>query len=185
MNRKEKRPSGPGRPDGVLKGSFTVEMSLLMPIILFLFMGCVLATFYFHDKNILAGAAYETAVVGSTKMREKDGVTEAELERLCRDRIRKKCIFMTGSQVSVDISDEEIQVRVTAHKNRFSVSVLKKAAVTCPEKKIRDADRLEKGAKFLEGKIEDILKGLGEDTTGDGETGTESGEQVNGESDHD
>lgn len=43
-----------------LNGSFTVEMSLLMPMILFLVMGCVLACFYYHDKNIIAGAAYET-----------------------------------------------------------------------------------------------------------------------------
>ena len=37
-----------------LNGSFTVEMSLLMPMILFLVMGCVLACFYYHDKNIIA-----------------------------------------------------------------------------------------------------------------------------------
>lgn len=67
-----------------LNGSFTVEMSLLMPMILFLVMGCVLACFYYHDKNIIAGAAYETAVVGSTKAREKDGIQEAELKALFR-----------------------------------------------------------------------------------------------------
>ena len=41
-----------------LKGSMTVEMSFLMPIILLLLMNSILAAFYFHDKNILAGAAY-------------------------------------------------------------------------------------------------------------------------------
>lgn len=46
-----------------LKGSMTVEMSFLMPIILLLLMNSILAAFYFHDKNILAGAAYETAVI--------------------------------------------------------------------------------------------------------------------------
>ena len=57
-----------------LQGSMTVEMSFLMPMILFLIMACILAVFYYHDKNILAGAAYETAVAGSTKAREKDGI---------------------------------------------------------------------------------------------------------------
>ena len=33
-----------------LKGSFTVEMSLLMPFLLFLIMGCILTVFYYHDK---------------------------------------------------------------------------------------------------------------------------------------
>ena len=41
------------------RGSMTVEMSFLMPMILFLIMGCILAVFYYHDKNILSGAAYE------------------------------------------------------------------------------------------------------------------------------
>ena len=80
-----------------LNGSFTVEMSLLMPMILFLVMGCVLACFYYHDKNIIAGAAYETAVVGSTKAREKDGIQEAELKALFQERVGKKCILFPGA----------------------------------------------------------------------------------------
>lgn len=78
-----------------VSASFTVEMSVLMPMILFLIMGCILAAFYYHDKSILSGAAYETAVVGSTKMREKNGIKEEELEALLKERIRGKCILMT------------------------------------------------------------------------------------------
>ena len=64
--------------DYKVQASMTVEMSFLMPMILFLIMGCILAVFYYHDKNILSGAAYETAVVGSTKAREKEGIKEGE-----------------------------------------------------------------------------------------------------------
>ena len=70
-----------------LQGSMTVEMSFLMPMIMFLIMGCILAVFYYHDKNILSGAAYETAVVGSTKARAKDGIKEGELEMLFYQRV--------------------------------------------------------------------------------------------------
>ena len=99
-----------------LNGSFTVEMSLLMPMILFLVMGCVLACFYYHDKNIIAGAAYETAVVGSTKAREKDGIQEAELKALFQERVGKK----------------------------MSLAVESRAAVTEPERYIRDIRRIKK-----------------------------------------
>ncbi len=137
----------------VLKAGYTVEMSLLMPIILWLFMGCVMAVFYFHDKNILNGAAYETAVVGSTQMREPDGVTEEDLIGLCRRRIGTKCFLMTDQTVSVDITDEDILVMVTADNGYFSLSVKNRAAVTEPEKKIRDADRatkiVEKGFEII------------------------------------
>ena len=69
-----------------LKGSFTVEMAFLIPMILFLIMGCIRISFYYHDKNIIAGAAYETAVAGSTKVREKDGISESELNALFKKK---------------------------------------------------------------------------------------------------
>ncbi len=169
MRRKIRRAKTRIKESG-LQGSVTVEMTYLMPVILLVIIGCLMATFYFHDKNILAGAAYETAVVGSTKMRERDGVTEEELVSLCRQRIGRKCILLSAQTVSVDITDEEIQVAVKAHKKSFGVSVLKKAAVTKPEQKIRDAGRLKKGAEIvadgLQENLRDRNKESEEDTDG-------------------
>ena len=90
----------------MVRGSMTVEMSVLMPMILFLIMGCILAVFYFHDKNILSGTAYETAVVGSTKARDKNGVKPGELEALFHQRVKDKCILLTRTQVSVQIEKD-------------------------------------------------------------------------------
>lgn len=59
--------------DYKVQGSMTVEMSFLMPIILFLIMGCILSVFYYHDKIILSGAAYETAVVGVQRRGRRRG----------------------------------------------------------------------------------------------------------------
>ena len=67
-----------------LTGSLTVEMSLLMPLILLLLMSSILAVFYFHDKNILAGVAYETAAVAGTRAREEEGWHAGEMEALFR-----------------------------------------------------------------------------------------------------
>ncbi|MEY8283369.1 TadE family protein [Lachnospiraceae bacterium 50-23] len=125
-----------------LKGSMTVEMSFLMPMIMFLVMGCILAVFYYHDKNVLSGAAYETAVAGSTRMRERDGIDEGELEALYAERTEGKCILFAGSSAQVSVGEKEIVVEATAQKGRFMLSVLKKAAVTDPEKYIRDRRRM-------------------------------------------
>lgn len=133
-----------------LSGSMTVEMSFLMPMILFLIMGCILAVFYYHDKNILGAAAYETAVVGSTKAREKDGVETGKLQALYRERIRKKCVLFPTGRANVTVGKEEIEVMVTAKKGKFKVAVRKCAAVTEPERKIREKKKLEElanGAK--------------------------------------
>ena len=133
-----------------LNGSMTVEMSFLMPMVLLLVMQCILAAFYFHDKNIISGAAYETAVVGSTKAREKDGARVGELETLFQERIEGKCILFSGADVSVGVSEEEITVTVHAARKGFRLSIVKKASLTDPEKQIRDIRRIKKqtyGAK--------------------------------------
>lgn len=127
-----------------VNGSFTVEMSLLMPMILFLIMCCVLACFYYHDKNIIAGAAYETAVIGSTKAREKDGVSEEKLNTLFKERAGRKCILFQGARVTSSVGEEEIHVSATTKKGNMSLAVECSAAVTEPEKYIRDIRRIKK-----------------------------------------
>ncbi len=125
-----------------MQGSITVEMSYLMPLILFLIMSCILAVFYYHDKNILSGAAYETAVVGSTKAREKNGVKAGELESLFGQRTGSKCILFARPQAAVKVSEDEIVVTANASRKYMKVSVVKRASVTDPEKTIRDLRRL-------------------------------------------
>lgn len=125
-----------------LKGSMTVEMSFLMPMVLFLIMGCILAVFYYHDKNVLAGAAYETAVVGSNRARERDGADAGELTALYTERTKGKCILFGGSSAQVSVGEKEIEVKAAAQKGIFRLSVSKKAAVTDPEKNIRDHRRV-------------------------------------------
>lgn len=126
-----------------LKGSLTIEMSILIPAILLVFMGLILTVFYYYDKDIMHGAAYETVVWGSAKMREKEELTESELKAFCRERLEGKSIMMTSAVVNADIQEEEIIVGITSQKKGFSLSVEKRAAVTEPEKKIRDIRRLD------------------------------------------
>ncbi len=127
-----------------MNGSFTVEMSFLMPVILFLSMGCILLCFYYHDKNIIAGAAYETAVVGSTKVREKDEIGEGELNALFEERTGKKCILFSRVRVTSSVGEEEIHISATAKKRHMTLTVESSAAITRPEKYIRDIRRIKK-----------------------------------------
>ena len=113
-----------------VNGSMTVEMSLLMPIILFLILNCILTVFY------------ETSVVGSTKMREAEGVDEGELTALFAERIEGKCILFAGSSVNISVGEKQILVEATAEKGKFRVSVRKRASVTEPEAYIRKKRKL-------------------------------------------
>ncbi len=125
-----------------MKGSMTVEMSFIMPLVLVVLMISIWATFYYHDKNVLSGAAYETAVVGSTRMREKERPEEEELIRLCKELIGKKCIFFGRVSINVQIREEEILVLIEGNKGIFSLNVEQKSVITEPEKEIRDMQRM-------------------------------------------
>lgn len=128
---------------GTLKGSMTIEMSVIIPFILVIVMGGIMTLFYYHDKNIIYAAAYETAVVGSMDMREKEFVTEDELSAFCIERLKKKCILMTSYEIKVTIRDEEVIVKISSVKNGYRIQAEKKAPVTRPEKRIRDVRRLD------------------------------------------
>lgn len=100
--------------------------------------------FYYHDKNIIAGAAYETAVTGSTKVREKDGISESELNALFKERVGRKCILFSRIRVQSSVGKDEIKVQAAARRKKMAISVESRAAVTEPEKYIRDIRRIKK-----------------------------------------
>jgi len=126
-----------------LKAYLTIEVSFLIPLILALFLSLIMLIFSAYDKNILNGAAYETAVAGSLKMRENETPTEGELVSYCRERLDGKVISLQVYAIEVSISKSEVTVEISAGRNGFLVSVIKRAAVTEPEKKIREIRRLD------------------------------------------
>lgn len=64
----------------MMKGSLMVEAAYIMPVIFLSFIAGLYMLFYFHDKNILLGAGYETVVVGSEKMRWNEENIEEKME---------------------------------------------------------------------------------------------------------
>lgn len=124
------------------KGSLTVEAACLMPFVGLLLVSTVLLLFYFHDKNIIASCAYETAVIGSTKAREKEGVDASLLNQAFQQRIQGKCIFFPGARADIQVEDETITVSAYASRKYFSLRVVQRAAVTEPEDHIRRIRRI-------------------------------------------
>ena len=64
-----------------LKGSYTIEASLLMGIILPVLAGLIYIGFWYHDKSFLQSAAYEAACAASLKEDEESfRIGEAAME---------------------------------------------------------------------------------------------------------
>lgn len=118
-----------------LKGSAVVEMSYIIPMILFLFVMIIHAVFYYHDKAVLNGAAGETAVLGAQTARRKG--TEYDLEEFFHNRTEGKLIYMTDPDVSVEEDEESVTVKASAARSFMRLSIYQRALIVKPEDKIR------------------------------------------------
>lgn len=126
-----------------LKGVITVEMSYILPMIIMIFATVMYTIFYFHDKNVILGAAAETAVVGAQMERKPDENKTADLNEFYQQRIAGKLILFSGAKTSVDISEKQVSVSAAAQRGRMRLEVRGQAPVTHPEKKIRRKRLLE------------------------------------------
>lgn len=120
-----------------LKGSTVVEMAYLMPVVLLCWMAVIFALFYYHDKNIIGGAAYETAIVGSEEWRWQKEIEDGKMEQYFQKRIENKLIFFDTVSVETAVVKDEFEVTAGAKKRKMRVSVKRSAALTVPEEKIR------------------------------------------------
>lgn len=92
-----------------LKGSYTVEASLLFPFILTVIVMIIYLAFFIHDRCVMNTAAYQAALRGS---REKSssgkaiGITEKAAEELLAGTL----IATENVSHDVNITDKEISV---------------------------------------------------------------------------
>lgn len=127
------------------KASTIVEMAYLMPVVLLTWMLIIFALFYYHDKTILVGAAYESAVVGSEWYSSEDEVEEERINNYFQNRIRRKLLFFSSVPAEVKIEDEQIVIKAEARKRGMRVQAIQKAAILCPEKEVRKIRRIKMG----------------------------------------
>lgn len=130
--------------------STVVEMAYLMPVVLLMWILVIYGILLFHDKVILSGAAYETAVVGSEQIHEEE-ITKNELEDYFQKRINRKLLFLGSATVQIEIEENRITVSCKASKKGMSVNVVQGASITYPEKNVRRISMIKDG---LEGALE-------------------------------
>ena len=120
-----------------MKASLMVETAYIMPVIFLSFLIGVHMLFYFHDKNILLGAGYETAVVGSEKVKWSEENIEKKMETFFRERVRGKMIFFSMPKVTVKCEKDKFSVVAFARKGKMLLNIRQERTVIMPEKYIR------------------------------------------------
>ena len=127
-----------------LKGSFTIEAAVIVPLILTVIAVTLHLLFYYHDKNILASVAYETASYGAGRQT----VSEQELEQRFEERIRSKLLLFQEVQSDVTILENEVKVTARTWKKKSSLKIESAVSKTEPEGYIRG---IRKAKKIQEG----------------------------------
>ncbi len=112
----------------------TPEAAVITGVILISAMLLIFAGLYYHDKNVLIGAAFEAAQVGKERIRSED----QNLARECfSDRSNGKLLLFAGASCSVRQSEEELVVEAFASKWNMGIRTDAGASLITPEKKLR------------------------------------------------
>lgn len=126
-----------------VRGSATVEMAYMMPVIFLVFVSAIYMVFYLHDKNIVIGAAYETAIVGAQKLQWDEENVIGQMEDLFQERIKGKLIFFSRASAEIEIDETKVCVNARARKGRIGMSAIQKVSISDSEKYIRDLRRIQ------------------------------------------
>ena len=124
-----------------LKGTLTIEASFLVPLILLVFGVLLHMLFYYHDKNVIAGVAYETGVYTAGRQE----VDEGEAKRHFQTRLKGRLFLFEHVQSEVHIEDKQVQIVCRAQRNAMSIRSECTMSRTEPEDYIRSIRKLEKG----------------------------------------
>ena len=123
-----------------MRGSFTIEASLIVPVILFIFVILMNILFYWHDKNILMSTAHETAVLGGSR----EGMAEIELEYYFFSRMEGKMFLFDRVECMAHIENHKVTIAFDGSKGAMVAKSECSIRKTEPEKYIRNIRKLEK-----------------------------------------
>lgn len=123
-----------------MRGSFTIEAAVIVPLILFIFGILLHILFYWHDKNILMSTAHETAALGSSQ----GEMAELELEYYFFDRMEGKLLLFDRVECVTHIEDNQVTVTWDGSKGSMVAKGEYSIGKTEPENYIREIRKLKK-----------------------------------------
>lgn len=123
-----------------LRGSFTIEAAVIVPVILFIFGVLLHILFYWHDKNILMSTAHETAALGSSRSE----MEELELEYYFFDRMEGKLLLFDRVECVSSIEKNSVTVAWDGSKRSMVAKGEYRMSRTKPEDYIREIRKIKK-----------------------------------------
>lgn len=123
-----------------VRGSFTLEVTIIVPLILFIFGVLLHILFYWHDKNILMSTAHETAALGSSR----SNMAESELEQYFFSRMQGKLLIFNHVECTSYIEEDRVIIVWDGSKDSMVAEGEISISRTEPENYIREIQKLKK-----------------------------------------
>lgn len=92
-----------------IKGSYTVEISFIFPMIISVLVIIIYMSFLLHDRAILSSAAYTASLRGSQMISGED--VFSEVEKCSRDLISNRLIGTKNIETDIMIDGDKIAVK--------------------------------------------------------------------------
>ena len=119
------------------KASTVVEMAYLMPVVLLTWILVIFSLFHFHDKSVIAGAAYESAIVGAELWNDVEEEKITKIEKYFQERVKDKLLFYKNVDSEVKVEETKVEITATTARYFMKVNVKEWAVISMPEQEIR------------------------------------------------
>lgn len=120
-----------------MKGSYTVELAAIMPVIMLVLVLAITSSFFMYDKCIMEGIAIEAAVTAAEELRYDEDLSVVQTN--AENTAGKRLIFFEKGNVTVSKEKNRVTVAVWADKaiRGLQCNVSASACTVEPEKYIR------------------------------------------------
>lgn len=106
-----------------VRGSYTVEAAVIVPMVVFVLLFIIYSAFYMHNQAVLNTAAYETAVYGSTLDPAEEKI-KGKMSGKCMDAIRGRLIAMKSPDIYVQVDGSRVTVKIHGEMQTISAGWL-------------------------------------------------------------
>lgn len=93
-------------------GSYTVELSLLFPFILFVLFLMIYTGFYVHNRAITEEAVYEAVIYGAALENKSPQKVQKQVKQRIENRIKGRLFSVQDKSMSVKVNEKEVKVTI-------------------------------------------------------------------------
>lgn len=122
------------------KGSVTVEIAIIVPVVLWVLTMLIILMLYYHDKNVVAALAHEAVVVAD----KGESTCARDVEEYFQSRVSNKLLLFSKVDSHVQMDDNTIYIVCKAKKKKMTLHIKLQMKRTKPEEYVRKLLWMEK-----------------------------------------